>query len=171
MYEMNEHKVHTLAFILLIVGLAAAVLAIFLPPPSTDETDRTTASPPPPAATTLATGEYALYVPTQKPGNRVHVSIVRTKVPAWVVIHEGSTSGEPIGYVFFPGASADQSGGGSVANILRVGQPYTAVLHKDDGDLSFNAEHDPPLLDATSDPIAASFTVERNADPAAPEPL
>ncbi len=102
--------------------------------------------------------EPALTVTNQDAGVRFFIGAVRTDRASWVVVYTDDAP-EPLGAFFFPQYDGIQSGGGVLWRSLQSGGHYRAALHEDDGDMSFHAENDPPLMDEAGRPVQAEFSV------------
>ena len=93
----------------------------------------------------------AIYVAEQSPGFSVSVSVVRLEKSGFVVIHEDAAEA--------PGKILGVSSllpAGETKNLLPItllratkdGEIIYAMLHADDGDGTFDAAHDKPVLDS-----------------------
>lgn len=140
--------------LLLCAGSLGLLVALLSPPTEQFES---------PEALDISTGaqrpaghNLSLSVTNQDAGMRFFIGTVQTDRASWVVVYSDDNTG-PLGAFFFPQYNGIQSGGGVLQRPLTSGAHYRAVLHEDDGDMSFHLENDPPLLDEAGRPVQTEF--------------
>jgi len=121
-----------------------------------------------PAANGLRVGANAIYVPEQPPDAEVNIGFVVLATPGFVVIHEdaGDKAGEIIGVSAFLAAGESRDVAPlSLSRSSRDNEELYAMLHRDDGDHTFDAGKDLPVKDESGDVIFMLFLVTAGAEP------
>lgn len=108
--------------------------------------------------TSLSTGQNAVSVEDQKPGDKVVIQSVTLATMGWVVIHDDD-NGKP-GHIL--GAHRFNAGTYTGQNVellkeTEEGKVYYAMLHADDGDKQFDYRVDLPIKDETGNPVMMRF--------------
>jgi len=114
----------------------------------------------------LRVGENGLYVSDQKPGKEINANLVFMNGDGFVVIHE-SDNGNPGAII---GNSVILSSGDSnnvvieLSRMITDNESFIAMLHKDNGDKTFNPSEDSSVVDEQGNIIQMSFQVSSNAE-------
>ena len=112
-------------------------------------------------------GHNAIYVAEQLPGYSVSVSVVRLEKPGFVIIHEdaGDVPGKILGVSnFLPAGETKNLLPITLVRATRDGEIIYAMLHADNGDGTFDATNDKPVLDSVDGtPMMMIVTVSKDA--------
>ncbi len=114
----------------------------------------------------LLLGQNAIYVQNQPPGQNITVSFAALEEAGFVIIHEGQNAqaGGVIG-------ESDLLPGGEVENLPPIllsrktldGETLFAMLHRDNGDKTFDAREDVPITDSEGVPFMMEFMIDKDS--------
>ncbi len=113
----------------------------------------------------LIIGDNAIFAPDQKPGSDVNIGLAVFGEEGYVVIHEDSNGapGKIIGSSELMMVGESQNVEIELSRLSRNGENLFAMLHKDNGDGSFNPAEDAPVVDETGNIILMRFLISEEA--------
>ena len=116
------------------------------------------------ASTSKTVDADSLAVNNQSAGNAVVLSSVALTHDAWVAVHEENNGkpGKILGAQLFP--AGIHSGNVDLLRETTAGGNYYAMIHKSDGDHTFDAAKDMPVKDAEGNPVMVKFTATSGAN-------
>lgn len=114
----------------------------------------------------LLLGQNAIYVQDQAPGQSVTVAFATLEEAGFVVIHEAKD--DNIGAVIgksnlTPGGEAENLPPITLSRKTLDGETLFAMLHRDNGDKTFNAKEDAPITDNEGNPFMMQFIIDKEA--------
>lgn len=111
----------------------------------------------------LLSGENAIYVENQIPGEEVVVRGAKLSASGYIVVHlanEDGSAGDIVGGTELLTEGTHENVLVSLGGISQVGDSLIAMLHTDNGDGVVDAEGDVPVVDGDGNIIMMSFVVE-----------
>ncbi len=114
----------------------------------------------------LLLSQNAIYVQDQPPGQTITVTFAALEEAGFVVIHEGKDAG--VGAVI---GKSNLLLRGETENLPPIvlsrktldGETLFAMLHRDNGDKTFNMQEDIPITDSEADPLMMQFMIDKEA--------
>lgn len=110
--------------------------------------------------------ENAIYAPDQKPGSEVVIGLATFKDGGYVVVHEESEGkpGSIVGTTTLLDAGSHNNIDVTLSRPSVNGEGLFAMLHKDNGDGTFNAADDTPINGSDGNVIMMRFLIDGGAD-------
>ena len=113
----------------------------------------------------LKLGPNALYVPTQRPGNKIITNLISIDSPGYVAIHESVDGklGAIIGVSELLGRGVHKDVTAVLSREVLDGEELIAVLYHEKSGAGFNSGDDAPVRDADENIMYMNFTVGSDA--------
>lgn len=122
---------------------------------------------PPSPLSSMRMGKNAIYASDQPPSREAKIGFAAMADAGFVVIHDDEGGpGRILGVSLYLPAGETRNFSVSVSEALEPGY-YFAVLHRDDGNGSFDEEKDLPIVDSSGSVIMMRFLVAEGAAPPA----
>ncbi len=114
----------------------------------------------------LFLGQNAIYVQDQPPGQTITIAFASLEKDGFVVIHEGKDAkvGAVIGKSsLLPRGEAENLSPIVLSRKTLDGETLFAILHRDNGDKTFNSQDDIPITDSEGNPFMMQFMIDKDA--------
>lgn len=114
----------------------------------------------------LLLGQNAIYVQDQPPGQTITVIFASLEKDGFVVIHEGKNArvGAIIGKSnLLPRGEAENLSPIILSRKTSDAETLFAMLHRDNGDKTFNPKEDVPITDSEGEPFMMQFMIDKDA--------
>jgi len=119
-----------------------------------------------PQTSALFAENSAIFATDQPGGNTVTVSALVLESDGYVVVHEGAGTvpGAILGSSELLRAGGHENVGVKLSREVESGEALYAMLHADNGDGSFTANDDAPVIDSAGAIIMMVFRIDLNAE-------